>query len=179
MIVAQAYVAEAAEARGNGNESKNIGIRGRESGQWLAARRLKVRLRSVCDAGRQCDGARALGLFNDEQRAETLADAFYRCAIGKYAIGKCAIGASCPRRRACPRRCACAQRCTCARRRAYVRRGAEGVGNGLELSVAAAVPLHMNIIDWIMFLVILAGFGLGLAYFGGGFRAIRETKRQR
>jgi len=37
----------------------------------------------------------------------------------------------------------------------------------------------MNIIDSIMFLVILAGFGLGLAYFGVGFRAIRETKRPR
>jgi hypothetical protein len=41
------------------------------------------------------------------------------------------------------------------------------------------MPLHMNIIDSIMFLVILAGFGLGLAYFGVGFRAIREAKRQR
>ena len=92
MIVAQAYVAEAAEERGNGNESKNIGIRRREGGQWLAARRLKVRLRGVCDAGRQRDGARALGLFNDEQRAETLADAFHGYAIGKYVIGKYAIG---------------------------------------------------------------------------------------
>jgi hypothetical protein len=87
LIVAQAYVAEAAEARGNGDESKNLGIRSREGGQWLAARRLKVRLRSVCDAGRQRDGARALGLFNDEQRAETLANAFYGYAIGKYASG--------------------------------------------------------------------------------------------
>jgi hypothetical protein len=37
----------------------------------------------------------------------------------------------------------------------------------------------MSISDWIMFLVILAGFGLGLAYFGVGFSAIRETKRLR
>jgi hypothetical protein len=35
----------------------------------------------------------------------------------------------------------------------------------------------MSIIDGIMFLVIFTGFGLGLAYFGVGFRAIRETKR--
>jgi hypothetical protein len=37
----------------------------------------------------------------------------------------------------------------------------------------------MSIIDSIMFLVILAGFGLGLAYFGVGFSAIRGAKRQR
>jgi hypothetical protein len=37
----------------------------------------------------------------------------------------------------------------------------------------------MSISDWIMFLVILAGFGLGLAYFGVGFSAIREAKRPR
>jgi hypothetical protein len=37
----------------------------------------------------------------------------------------------------------------------------------------------MSISDWIMFLVILAGFGLGLAYFGVGFSAIGETKRLR
>jgi hypothetical protein len=66
------------------HESKNIGIRSREGGQWLAARRLKVRLRSICDAGRQRDGAGALGLFNDEQRTETFADGY---AIGQYAIG--------------------------------------------------------------------------------------------
>jgi len=155
-IVAQAYVAEAAEARGNGNESRNIGIRGRQSGQWLAARRLEVRLRSVCDAGRQRDGARALGLFNDEQRAETLAAAFFEYAIGAW----------CARRDECGRRCARAQR------------GAEGFGDSLELSLAA-VSLHVSIGDWLMFLVILAGFGLGVAYFGVGFRAGRNAKRQR
>jgi hypothetical protein len=37
----------------------------------------------------------------------------------------------------------------------------------------------MTIGDSIMFLVILAGFGLGLAYFGVGFHAIREAKRRR
>jgi hypothetical protein len=30
-----------------------------------------------------------------------------------------------------------------------------------------------------MFVVIFAGFGLSLAYFGAGFRAIRAAKRQR
>jgi hypothetical protein len=34
----------------------------------------------------------------------------------------------------------------------------------------------MNIIDSVLFLVILAGFGLGIAYFGIGFR---DAKRQR
>ena len=81
LIVAQAYVAEAAEARGHGNE-RHIGIGGRQGGQWLAARRLEVRLRSIFDAGRQRDGARALGLFHDEQRAETLGAAFSDYAIG-------------------------------------------------------------------------------------------------
>jgi hypothetical protein len=37
----------------------------------------------------------------------------------------------------------------------------------------------MSIIDSILFLLILAGFGLGIAYFGIGFRAIRDAKRQR
>jgi hypothetical protein len=37
----------------------------------------------------------------------------------------------------------------------------------------------MSISDWIMFLVILAGFGLSVAYFGVGFRASREAKRRR
>ena len=37
----------------------------------------------------------------------------------------------------------------------------------------------MSISDWIMFLVILAGFGLGVAYFGVGFRASRQTRRPR
>jgi len=37
----------------------------------------------------------------------------------------------------------------------------------------------VTIIDWIMFLVILAGFGLGLAYFGVGFRASRQARRPR
>jgi len=37
----------------------------------------------------------------------------------------------------------------------------------------------MTIVDSVMFLVILAGFGLGLAYFGVGFSAIRGSKRQR
>lgn len=34
----------------------------------------------------------------------------------------------------------------------------------------------MSVSDSILFLVIVAGFGLGLAYFGGGFRS-RRTKR--
>ncbi len=34
----------------------------------------------------------------------------------------------------------------------------------------------MTISDSILFLVIFAGFGIGLAYFGGGFR-IRRAKR--
>jgi hypothetical protein len=37
----------------------------------------------------------------------------------------------------------------------------------------------MNIIDGFMFLVIFAGFGLGLAYFGVGFSTIRHARRQR
>jgi hypothetical protein len=37
----------------------------------------------------------------------------------------------------------------------------------------------MSIIDSIMFLVILAGFGLGVAYFGVGFSASRGAKRPR
>jgi hypothetical protein len=37
----------------------------------------------------------------------------------------------------------------------------------------------MSISDSILFLVIFAGFGLGLAYFGVGFRAARRAKRQR
>jgi hypothetical protein len=37
----------------------------------------------------------------------------------------------------------------------------------------------MTIIDSLMFLVILAGFGLGMAYFGMGFRDSRAAKRQR
>ena len=39
-------------------------------------------------------------------------------------------------------------------------------------------PLHMTIIDSLMFLVILAGFGQGMAYFGIGFRDSRAAKRQ-
>jgi hypothetical protein len=35
------------------------------------------------------------------------------------------------------------------------------------------------VIDSIMFLVIFAGFGLGLAYFGVGFSASRAAKRRR
>jgi hypothetical protein len=35
----------------------------------------------------------------------------------------------------------------------------------------------MSASDWILFLVIFAGFGVGLAYFGGGFRS-RRAKRQ-
>jgi hypothetical protein len=41
------------------------------------------------------------------------------------------------------------------------------------------MPLHMTIIDWFMFLVIFAGMGLGIAYFGVGFSTSRNTKRQR
>jgi hypothetical protein len=37
----------------------------------------------------------------------------------------------------------------------------------------------MTIIDWFMFMVIFAGMGLGIAYFGVGFSASRNTKRQR
>jgi hypothetical protein len=37
----------------------------------------------------------------------------------------------------------------------------------------------MSISDSILFLLIFAGFGLGLAYFGVGFRASREARRQR
>jgi hypothetical protein len=37
----------------------------------------------------------------------------------------------------------------------------------------------VTIIDWIMFLVILAGFGLGVASFGVGFRASRQARRSR
>jgi len=90
--------------------------------------------------GRQCDGACALGLLNDDRRAETPAPAFYKSARG-------------------------AER-------------ARRLRNGLELCLAA-VPLNMTIVDSVMFLVILAGFGLGLAYFGVGFSAIRGSKRQR
>jgi hypothetical protein len=36
----------------------------------------------------------------------------------------------------------------------------------------------MSIIDWFMFLVIFAGFGLGIAYFGVGFSG-RRRGRQR
>jgi hypothetical protein len=36
----------------------------------------------------------------------------------------------------------------------------------------------MTLIDAIMFLVIVAGFGLGLAYFRVGFNASRDAKRQ-
>jgi hypothetical protein len=88
----------------------------------LAARRLEVRLRSVCDAGRQRDGSRALGLFNGGERAETAEAAF------RYHAG---------------------------------------------------VPLHMTIVDLFMFLVIFAGMALGIAYFGVGFSADRNVKRQR
>jgi hypothetical protein len=96
---------------------RNIGIRGREGGQWLATGRREVRFRSACHAGRQRAGARALGLFDDLER--TQATRF------------------------------------------------------------AAVPLHMTISDLVMFLVIFAGFGLCLAYFGAGFRAIRAARRRR
>jgi hypothetical protein len=34
----------------------------------------------------------------------------------------------------------------------------------------------MTIGDFLMFLVILAGFGLGIAYFGVGFSAIRRKR---
>jgi hypothetical protein len=37
----------------------------------------------------------------------------------------------------------------------------------------------MTIIDWFMFLVIFAGLGLGIAYFGVGFSAGRNGRRQR
>ena len=37
----------------------------------------------------------------------------------------------------------------------------------------------MSISDAFMFLVIFAGFGVGLAYFGVGFSALRDAKRQR
>jgi hypothetical protein len=109
--------------RGEGYEECDIGIGGRESGEWLAARRLEVRLRSVCDAGRQCDGARALDLFHGEQCAHAWDDGF------------------------------------------------EASGAGFE------VPLPMSISDSILFLVIVAGFGLGLAYFGVGFSS-RRSKRE-
>jgi hypothetical protein len=37
----------------------------------------------------------------------------------------------------------------------------------------------MSISDAFMFLVIFAGFALGVAYFGVGFRASRNAKRSR
>jgi hypothetical protein len=40
-------------------------------------------------------------------------------------------------------------------------------------------PTDMTLSDALMFLVIFAGFGLCLAYFGEGYRAIRQARRQR
>jgi hypothetical protein len=37
----------------------------------------------------------------------------------------------------------------------------------------------MTVSDWFMFLVIFAGLGVGIAYFGVGFSASRNAKRQR
>jgi hypothetical protein len=62
-----------------------------------------------------------------------------------------------------------------------------GIFNGRERAetpeaacyVYVAVSLHMTIIDLFMFLVIFAGIGLGIAYFGVGFSASRNVKRQR
>jgi hypothetical protein len=99
----------------------------------LAARRVEVRLRGVCDARRQRDGARTLGLLNGGERAEAPETEIHWHAIDHCCVGLC----------------------------------------------LAAVSLHMTFSDLIMFLVIFAGVGLCLAFFGEGYRALRNARRQR